>query len=170
MTQRRVGRGRRRGTNWVRAVTSNLVTVPAGNKSFALNFLLSNASLGETVVRTIGGVYVLSDQSASIEYYTGAFGMIVINDLALGVGATAIPGPVTDSSDDGWFVWQAFMGNDEGAAGGEPGRQGFHFMFDSKAARRVEEGFGIAMMFENASGSTGVQVGFWVSLLSVQNT
>ena len=118
----------------------------------------------------MGTVFGDTDQSAAVEFWAGAFGMIRVSDIALAAGAASIPGPVTEQSDDGWFVWQGYSGSGEGFAANEPGRQGFHFPFDSKAARRVEEGFGVALMAENASATTGQQVSVIVSMLTVVNT
>ncbi len=71
-------------------------------------FVLSNVGIGETVRRTIGNIWVVSDQAAADEVQVGAFGCIVVTDLAAAAGAASIPGPFTDANDDGWFVWQGF--------------------------------------------------------------
>ncbi len=73
-----------------------------------------------------------------------------------------MPGPVTDASDDGWFVWEPFWqrGADSIAATNP------QYMFDSKAMRTVQEGFQIAVIVENASAAHVCEFGMGMSLLS----
>jgi len=109
---------------------------------------------------------VISDQASVAEQQNGAFGMVVVTDLAAAAGAASIPGPVTDANDDGWFVWVPTLQITGGTIGGAPsvGVPQWPHLFDSKAMRRVEEGFVIAVMFETLS--QGSEVGFAASLLS----
>ncbi len=164
MTVRRRGAGfpQRRGpgrTDWGRVVPVGSTFVTSGAKVFLASVILANPGIGETVRRTRGVISVKSDQDAAPEDISGALGFVVVNDLALGVGATAIPGPVTDSSDDGWFVWEPLL-----LTGREGGSSvsSMQVAFDSKAMRKVEHGFGVAVMVENiASGRAfDVQVAF----------
>ena len=153
------------GTNWGRTIIPQ-VAVAAGTKVLLATFVLSNVGIGEVVRRTRGQVLVLSDQASVVEQQNGAFGMVVVTDLAAAAGAASIPGPVTDANDDGWFVWVPTLQATGGLIGGAPsvGVPQWPHLFDSKAMRRVEEGFVIAVMFEGLSqGST---VGFAASLLS----
>ena len=164
------GRRSRRGTNWARTVEATVTTVPAASKVLLASFALSNPGIAETVVRTLGKFFWVSDQASAVESQLGAFGWIVVNDLALAAGAASIPGPVTDASDDGWFVWEAFGSKSEGFANGEPGFASELIKWESRAARRTEEGFGIAVMVENAHATTGFQFWFGSSMLGVVNT
>ena len=127
--------------------------------------VLDNVGISETVRRTRGQIFVASDQGAAIEDQLGALGLMKVNDVALAAGAASIPGPVTDASDDGWFVWRPFTQIGERAAGGTSAL-GILYEFDSKAMRTIEEGFGVAVMLENASPTHGITVSFAVSLLS----
>jgi len=131
---------------------------------------LSNAGIGEVVRRTRGRWLVLSDTQAAYEEGIAALGFIVVTDTALGVGATAIPGPVTDANDDGWFVWEPWLGLVGGCAvGGSPSTVAGNNNsneFDSKAMRRVEEGFSVAVMIENASAAFALDVAMSFSTLS----
>ena len=131
--------------------------------------LLSNPGIGETIRRTLGGVYVTSDQNAAVENQFGAVGMIVVSDLAIAAGAASVPGPFTDSDDDGWFVWQGFSQRLRfGTAVGfdDVGRW---YPYDSRGMRRTEEGFGFAVMFENADAVHGIEVGMVISLYATRN-
>jgi hypothetical protein len=83
--------------------------------------------------------------------------MIVVSDLALAAGAGSIPGPVTDANDDGWFVWEPInFGN--GTDGTQIWAPVNSWQFDSRAMRRNSEGFGIAIMAENADASHVLQI------------
>ncbi len=136
--------------------------VAAGTKILSTSLVLSNPGIGETVRRTRGVVSVASDQGAAIEDQLGALGLVVVSDLALAAGAASIPGPGTDASDDGWFVWRPFVQRSDSSNN----RVSFIYEFDSKAMRRVEEGFGIAIMIENTSALHGIQISFALSMLT----
>ncbi len=109
---------------------------------------------------------IASDQTTSIEFQLGAMGMVVVSDLALAAGAASIPGPGTDAADDGWFVWVPFMAIADGITTGNTKNPQQYFEFDSKAMRRVEEGFGIAVMIENVHPTQGLQAGVALSMLT----
>ncbi len=158
---------RRQPTNWARSVAAAYVTIPLSSKALITTVLLSNPGIGETVRRTRGVLSVVSDQSASLEVQLGAFGMVVVNDLAVAAGAASIPGPVTDASDDGWFVWLPIMQTGAAPAGGGATQSlPQRYEFDSKAMRRVEEGFAIALMIENSSATNGLAVACGISILT----
>ena len=151
-------------TNWGRSVATGYTAIAAGTK--ALIFTFSNLpGINETVRRTRGVLSVRSDQLIGVEDQLGVLGFVVINDLAIAAGAASIPGPVTDASDDGWFVWVPFMqsGLSLASAGNMAGER---YEFDSKAMRKVDEGFGVAIMVENASATFGIEVACAVSILS----
>jgi len=158
----------RRGTNWGRIVQNTFVSVPAATKVLVASFALSNPGIGETIRRTRGAYLVVSDQSSATERQFGAFGMIVVNDLALAAGAGSIPGPATDANDDGWFVWEPILQLSEASLGAADGAATIaqSLKFDSKAMRRVEEGFGVALMVENFNVTNALEVGLTVSMLS----
>ncbi len=99
---------------------------------------------------------VVSDQEAVMEPQIGAFAMVVVSDLAIAAGAASIPGPVTDADDDGWFVWEGICQMAAGSIGGNTiNGQTQWYEFDSKAMRRIEQGFGLAVMVENSQAAIG---------------
>ncbi len=164
----RPGFGRRphRTTNWGR-VFLPYTTVAANTVFVAAIFSLSNVGIGEVIRRTRGRIWIGSDQSGANEEVQGGLGMVVANDAALTVGLTALPSPLTEANDDGWFVWESFHHLMRGNAGSTSDVDGFVFDFDSKAMRRVEEGFGIAVIVENnATTGTGFRLAGAISLLS----
>ena len=155
--------GRRQPTSWSRTTSVAPVTVPAASKVLLTSLTLANPGIGETIRCTRGILSVMSDQTAAIEEQTGALGFVVVTDLALAAGAASIPGPHTDSSDDGWFVWMPFM-----QEGGSPATipTWSTYQYDSKAMRRVQEGSGIAVMVENSHATEGLKVLIGFGLLS----
>jgi len=160
----------RPGGTWARLQETTTTTVALSSKSLLATFTLSNAGIGETIRRTRGRIYVGSDQQAAGEVWTGAFGMIRVSDLAISTGSAAIPGPVTDANDDGWFVWEGFGSRFRFVdATGFQEAAGLVIDFDSKAMRRVGEGFGVAIMCENASSAAGLTILASVSMYSTRN-
>ena len=93
--------------------------------------------------------------------------MIVVSDRSVVAGASAIPGPFTDISDDGWFLHQMF-----GQSFTIVTADGFHphamvtHTLDSRGKRIVEDGRSVAIMIENASGVNGISVLFGIRMLS----
>ncbi len=161
--QRRFVAGTRQATDWSRFNQTAAVNVAAGTKVLLATFALGNPGISETVRRTRGMIAVSSEQAAAIEEQAGAFGLMKVNDIALAAGAASIPGPVTDGSDDAWFVWVPFAQRSIASSGQTIS---FVYEFDSKAMRTVEEGFGLAVMVENAHATHAFAIQIGMSLLS----
>jgi len=109
----------------------------------------------ETIVRVRGTLWVRSDQLAASESAYGALGMSVVKDPALAIGVTAVPTPITDISDDSFFLWMPYMA----AIVVEGSTAGFtwehnpfdRYEFDSKAMRKVSDGDSMIVTLENES-------------------
>ncbi len=151
-----------RRLGWSRLLASGMTTVPASSKVLLATATLSNPGIDETVRRTRGGIWIQSDQSAAIENQIGALGAIVVSERALVIGITAVPDPVTEKDDDGWFLWVPFAQSSDLTAG----RTGYWYEFDSKAMRKISEGFAIAFVAGNNSASNGLQVALIFSVLA----
>ena len=153
-------------TNWGRTTFRN-TTVAAGTKVLVATFVLSNPGINEVVRRTRGRFLWTSDQATILEGSVPAFGFMVVNDLAVAAGAASIPGPITDAGDDGWFVWEGMpmlMGSTDSSSSSSVGLGGWYGVdFDSKAMRKVPEGFTIVVMAEVAA--VGVELSMSISLL-----
>ena len=164
----RVSTRRRAATDWGRFVQIAYTVVAANTKVLVGSFTLLNAGIGEVVRRTRGLLSIGSDAASGFEEQIGALGFIVVNDLALAAGVASLPGPVTDANDDGWFVWMPFsaQGLLLTATDTSPGSRHRNFEFDSKAMRRVEEGFSVAIIIENASLTDGLTKHLGVSQLT----
>jgi len=160
-----VARRQRAPSTWTRAVSVSPFLVPDASKVFILFSLLNNPGIGETIRRTRGMFFIDSDQSVATERQLGAFGAMVVTDVAAAAGVASIPGPVSEASDDGWFLWVPIVQQHVETAVAPT--HGTAYEFDSKAMRRVEEGFQIVFVVENASvASGGFQITFGVSLLT----
>ena len=137
------------------------IAVAGTTKILLGGFTLSNTNIDETILRVVGTMECHSDQVASSEVQLGAFGMIIVNDLAAAAGAASIPGSITDRADDGWFVYVPIVQRlNVGDSTGLQPDFGVQYHFDSKAKRKVDEGFQVVMMVENATAA-----GFAVSLM-----
>ena len=154
--------------SWAGGVETVYTVVPAASKILLSSFTLSNPGIDETVLRTVGLISIASDSVSASEAQIGAFGMIVVSTTALAVGITAIPSPVTDISDDGWFNFQAFA-NDQKLLSSVGLIADFskEYIFDSKAKRVVSEGQAIAVVAENAHSATGLTIQASIRMLSM---
>ncbi len=149
--------------------SSTAVTAVAANTKVLLgSFVLSNPGIDETVLRTVGSLMVSSDQLAGNEAQIGALGIILVTDVALAVGAASLPGPITNSSDDGWLLYVPFTQRFGflTAAGFSPDF-GKSISFDSKAKRRVHDGYSLAIVIENGSSAHGIEVAIVLRMLTM---
>jgi len=154
-------------TNWSRLVPTTSTVVAAGTKIVLTTFVLDNPGISETVRRTRGRFFFASDQGSSTEEVHGAWGAVVVTDAAAAAGVASMPGPVTDASDDNWFVWEPFGNMLANVATGNIAATNEPLVdFDSKAMRKVATGFQLAFIVENSSGSTGFRICVALSLLS----
>ncbi len=163
--QRSYGR-RPSNKSWAGANGVGHASVGVSTKVLLGSFTLSNPNIDETILRTVGRISVSSDQTASTENQIGAFGLIVVNDLAVAAGAASIPGPVTDVADDGWFIYvpithEILVATAVGIV------NSVDYDFDSKGKRKVQEGFSIAIMVENISAAFAFRMNFTMRLLSM---
>ena len=171
MARQRIARVRRSSTSnkaWAGTVTATATTVPAASKVLVGGFSLSNPNIDETILRVVGALAVSSDQQAASELQLGGFGMILVSDAAVAVGITAIPGPVTDIADDGWFVYVPISQHMTfiSAVGVLP-EVAHIYQFDSRAKRRVQEGQQIAIVAENAHATHGFKLTTTLRMLSM---
>ena len=149
--------GPRRLTEWgardfatdaIALAANTFVLDSVGNAAFL-------AALPLTIVRSVGLLSVSSDQNAAVETVIGSMGMLIASEKAVGLGAASLQDPVTDASSDSWFQYQAFAA--DGSASTNVGRRMYHFPFDSRAQRKVEEGSQLAILVANASATAGLE-------------
>ena len=146
---------------------ADFISVPAASKVLLGSFVITSGS-DETVLRTVGHIAIASDQAAGNELQLGSFGMILVSDTAIALGITAIPGPVTDIDDDGWFVYQSFGQELRFFSGvGVEANFATPYPIDSKAKRRVENGRNVALVVENAHATHAFDIQFSVRVLTL---
>jgi len=157
----RSGRTVRRPTSWERLQSTAPVTIPAASKVLLATYTVTG-DFGVTVRRNRGRLWVQSDQAAAVEQQLGAVGFVVVTELALTAGIGSLPSPVAQGDDDGWFVLEHISQAGSKAAGGPAG---YWYPFDSKGMRKIEPGYAIAVVAENASVLFGMEVAIGVSTL-----
>ncbi len=127
--------------------------------------LLYTASAAEdalrpyTIVRTHLTFQIVSDQTIASESQEMAIGFCVVSDQASAIGVTAVPTPITDLESDAWYLHQ-FLYNDFvllDSTGFQDAGSRF-LQVDSKAMRKVEDGFDNVVTIESFSGSDGMIV------------
>ncbi len=153
--QRTFQRTSRPNRSWFRIVTTSPVNVDALDKTLLATGVLDNQGIDETILRCVGVVSIQTDAAGAAEAQIGAFGMILVSDLAAAAGAASIPGPVIDGGDDGWFTYVPFAQSWDFASGVGRGPKSVQYHFDSKAKRVVSTGQSIAFMVENAQSTVG---------------
>ncbi len=168
MANRRFNRGRsfpprQTQRDWARSVSTAQFAVAAGAKVLIVGF--ADADHDVTLRRSIGELFVVSDQSAATEVQAGAIGAVVVSDIAFAAGVASIPGPVTDRNADFWAMWMPFVMQSAGMTPGDQGIESLNRFFDSAGQRKVPQGSTIAFVIENASGVNGFNALFAVSVL-----
>jgi len=120
-----------------------------------------------TVIRTRGMWHAQSDQAAADERYQVAFGACVVTDQASAIGVTAVPTPATDNGSDAFLSYETILGSYEFGAGttAEFDSWGVMKEIDSKAMRKVEDGFDLITVIETFSTSSGVTVDAFIRFL-----
>ena len=125
------------------------ITVAAGTKVLLATFTLSGA-FEETILRSRVRFAIKAD--ATGETQVGAFGMIIVTDEAEAAGAASIPGPSSQSENDGWFVHQPIV---QYGDTGTTNENSYIYDVDSKAMRKVSQGHSMVVMVENPQVTTG---------------
>ncbi len=111
-----------------------------------------------TIVRNHVFFRVSSDQSATPELYLAAIGFAVVTSQALAIGVTAVPTPFTDQVSDAFFVWGQLGGTIDVATAVGKTELGKDMQIDSKAMRKVDDGFDVAISVETAPIGEGADV------------
>ena len=164
--QRRfTSRARRPNRGWTSSgAQTGFVTAAANTVTFVSSLAPSNPGIDVTVLRVVGQLSIASDQTGASEEQIGAMGMILVTDSAVAIGVTAMPDPVVDADDDGWFLYQSFS---QQSALNTIGLGSVQYHFDSKAKRIVDGvGVNIAVMLTNSHGTQGLLFSLQFRMLS----
>ncbi len=150
--------GPRRKMLWMSSAVATDEIALAANTT-ALVSTLNAAALALrpfTVVRIRGILWVSADTTVASERPFGAYGLITVSDQAASVGATAVPRPYSQSSNE-WILWQPWLASIlRGDAVGFTTDNFRPYVFDSKAQRKVSQGEDLATVIENNNASHGV--------------
>jgi len=151
----------RRESLWVAIVATETVLSGAGIDVLFTGYSAAVLALRPfTIVRTRGVVTFRSDQVATSELYNGVLAMAIVTDQALAAGVGSVPTGDTDRDSDAFFVYEEGMGIVQVvSAAGFEGAYGQQREFDSKAMRKVEDGFDIAVTIQATAQSNGMFIG-----------
>ena len=159
-------RSRTPNRQWSGIISTGPTAVPANTAILLGSFVLVDSANDVTILRTVGGIAVQSDQIAASELQLGAFAMGIVTDTALGVGASAIPDPVTDVSDDIWHVYQPILQSMSFVtAAGFENKRATYYPIDSKAKRKMDSKKAIALIVANSHASHGFEIMFGIRVL-----
>ncbi len=158
----------KRQTGWDLSVSSTSFVTIAANTKVALA-VFNSAALAEvgpgTIVRTRGLLAVKTDQISAAEAQIGAFGIGFVNSVAGQLGVTALPGPSTEITWDGWFVLQPILQNFAfGTAVGFDPDHAVQYPIDSKAMRKYDVDENLAVMVQN-DAATGFDIAIYIRFL-----
>ncbi len=118
-----------------------------------------------TIVRTRGIWGIASDQVAATEFQEAAVGEILVTDQALAIGVTAVPTPVSDSGSS-WFAYNSLVSSFAFSSGVGFDSQAMQTqVIDSKAMRKVEEGYQPIVVVGASSISDGLTLTHFSKLL-----
>ncbi len=137
-------------------------TLAVDTKVILGSFVLSG-QFDETALRVRGNLTYSSDQVATLERPQAAVGMVVVSEDAFTVGISAVPGPVTDIGNDGWFMWQALAAFFDTGGDNVP----FNFPIDQKGKRIVREGSRIVVVAEGSTTTTAGIIWGYLRLLGM---
>ncbi len=150
----RVPASMRRKTVWggsadVTTITTLAAATAVQNQTFSA-VVLSDVQPG-TIVRTVGTLWVKTDQVAATEIPFGALGFAVVSDQAATAGVASVPTPITDETSDLFFVYRAWAASLLLADATGMNTYVDRYDFDSRAQRKFQEGDAISVTLENAS-------------------
>ncbi len=148
---------------WSGSVIAPFV-VAAASKILVVSFAAPAQSFTLTIRRIRMQIAWGSDQSAAIEEPFGAIGAAVLSDNAIASGVANLPDPFTDVSDDIWMMHQPLV------YFGSQGQRDTsnEWDVDSKAMRKVADGYALAFIIANGSATDGARAQVTIRLYSTQ--
>ena len=150
----RLRAGGRRATDWVLGFGSTAFTAIAGTTKVLLASIdVSAANTPGTIVRTRGGIFVVTGAATAGQNIIGAVGLALVSDVARAAGIGSIPGPFTDALWDGWFWYQSLLYQSQ-SAGASFNVEGRFYPIDSKAMRKMEGDSGLVWVVENGGANS----------------
>ena len=144
---------------WIAPADQGYIGVASNGKTIIASFDPAGIGLVKPIiVRTRGEVSAKVAAPGATAVIVGAYGLAVVSDRAFTAGAGSIPGPFTDASWDGWFVWRSFSMNWE-----FDDASGVRFStkdqeVDSKAMRKVNDDETVVMIAESQVGAFDISM------------
>ncbi len=156
MARGRFAERTKRGNVWL-GVDISSTAIPGNTKVLLGSFdVVALAHRPFTIIRTYMQVLWTTDQLAAGETPVGAVGHIVVSDQAIGIGATAVPDPISQP-DAEWHVWQGLVVDFQfGSAIGFQADAGHQYSVDSKAMRKVSNNQDVAFVGTSTSADGGI--------------
>ena len=151
-----VVRGVRRITDWGFGPGGSAVTTISGTATLILGSGIAPVSEGFTVVRTRGSfqAFLRLVDAVNGGFHCGV-GIGVTSDKAFGVGATAVPGPLSEMEWDGWMYHRIFDLHAPTATFDGAENQGqVQIEIDSKAMRKMDAAQVMFMALETVESGT----------------
>ncbi len=109
-----------------------------------------------TIIRVRGFMALSSDQIVNTEAQELSMGMAVVTEQAIAIGVTAVPTPEVDRGSDAWFVYESISNQMfVSSAIGVLGPATVFRTYDSKAMRKVDNGFDLVQTIETGPNSAG---------------
>ena len=154
------GGSMRRETLWVGIPLVNTTLATGGNRALVRAGNAAFLALRPlTVIREHLHVSIQSDQVVATEDQQVAVGNCVVTDQAVAIGVTAVPNPAIDLGSDAWSLWAFLQASFlfHTASGSSPQFNTWKDI-DSKAMRKVEEGFDFIEVVESEGTSDGLTI------------
>jgi len=169
---RSFSRGVRRKSSWIGGPSTGVAGQEfTASGKFGADFGTVALVDGITLVRTRGSLLLrLVNATAQNNGFNGAFGLAVVTEQAFSAGTASMPGPVVDEDWDGWLYHQFFnlLASDPIDGGALTDRDLLNIVgcvmrvdVDSKAMRKIGEGFTLAALIEvNERGTATLRFDF----------
>ena len=150
----------RRETLWAPIAPTRTAINGGGSALIASASASEDALRPYTVIRTHLYCSIVSDQVIASEDQMVAVGLAIVSDQASAIGITAVPTPITDLESDAWYLHQWLVNGvtflDATSLQSNVNKSA---TWDSKAMRRVEDGFDNILVIEApATISDGMDV------------
>ena len=151
--------GARRQVGWSQGPLGITATLAAGTAQAIVPVGVTPGADGTTVVRIRGSwSFQVSVTPSILNAVFSSFGMglCVVSSQAFAVGATAVPGPLSENGWDGWmWHYQGIAGVSQ-VGGGNAGTGVYQVLVDGKAMRKVPVGSVLIGVVEiESSGAAG---------------
>jgi len=157
-------RSQRRSTSWGLGPGGSAVSGFTASQQVIVGSGVVPLEEGITVVRIRGNLQaILTSATASPDGFHCAIGIGVVTDQAFAIGATAVPGPLSEMEWNGWMYHRFFDVHADAAfsAGQQPAS--ISFEVDSKAMRKLSIGNTLIAVVETIEDPSAVMSLFFDS-------